>query len=63
MNQEVKNIFTPGPVESFRSARKISTYLVKAKLFPVEGMVGSKKCGKSRCQVCLNIEETDTFAS
>ena len=63
MNQEVKNIFTPGPVASFRSARKISTYLVKAKLYPVEGMVGSKKCGKSRCQVCLNIEETDTFAS
>ena len=48
---------------SFWSSRKISTSLVKAKLYPVEGMVGSKRFGKSRCEVCLNIEETDTFTS
>ena len=48
---------------SFRSARKISSYLVKAKLYPLERKVGSEKCGKSRCEVCLNIEETDTFTS
>ena len=34
MNQELKNVFTPGPIVSFRSARKISSYLVRAKLPP-----------------------------
>ena len=63
MNKEVKKVFTPGPMVSFRSARKISSYLVRAKLYPLERTVGSKKCGKSRCNVCLNIEETDTFTS
>ena len=63
MNQEVKNAFTPGPIVSYRSARKISSYLVRAKLYPLERKVGSEKCGKSRCEVCLNIQETDTFTS
>ena len=63
MNQEVKNAFTPGPTVSYRSAGKISSYLVRAKLYLLERKVGSEKCGKSRCKVCLNIEETDTFTS
>ena len=63
MNQEVKNVFTPGPIVSYRSARKINSYLVRAKLYPLERKVGSEKCGKSRCEVCLNIQETDTFTS
>ena len=63
MNQKVKNVFTPGPIVSYRSARKISSYLVRAKLYPLERKVGSEKCGKSRCEVCLNIQETDTFTS
>ena len=63
MNQEVKNVFTPGPIVSYRSARKISNYLARAKLYPIERKVGSEKCGKSRCEVCLNIHETDTFTS
>ena len=62
MNQEVKNVFTPGPTVSYRKARKIS-YLVRAKLYPLERKFGSEKCDKSRCEVCLNIEETDTFMS
>ena len=63
MNQEVKNVFTPGPIVSYISARKISSYLVTAKLYPLERKVGFEKCGKSRCEVCLNIQETDTFMS
>ena len=63
MNQEVKNAFTLGPIVSYRSARKLSSYLTKAKLYPLERKVGSEKCGKSRCEVCLNIQETDTFTS
>ena len=31
MNQEVKNVFTSGPTVSYRSATKISNYLVRAK--------------------------------
>ena len=63
MNQEVKNIFTPGLILSFRRARKTNSYLVRVKLDPLERMVNSKICGKSRCDVCLNNEETDTFTS
>ena len=63
INQEVKNIFTSGPIVSYRNARKINSYLVIAKLYPLERKVGSEKCGKSRCEVCLSIQETDTFTS
>ena len=46
MNQEVKNVFTIVPIVSYRSARKISSYLVRAKIYPLERKVGSEKCGK-----------------
>ena len=36
MNEEVKKVFTPGPMVSFRSPRKISSYLVRAKLYPLK---------------------------
>ena len=41
MSEEAKKVFTPGPTISFRSARKLSSYLVRAKLYPTEGTVGS----------------------
>ena len=63
MNQEVKNGFTLGPTVSYRSARKIRSHLVRAKLYPLECKVGFEKCGNSRCEVCLNIQETDIFTS
>ena len=63
MNQEVKNGFTPGPIVSYRSARKISSHLVRAKLYPLECKVGFEKCGNSRCEICLNIQETGIFTS
>ena len=44
MNEELKYVFTPGPMVSFRTARKISSYLVRAKLYPVEKSVGSFNC-------------------
>ena len=46
---------------SFRSARKLSSYLVRAKLYSVERKGGSCKCNCNRCQVCQSISETDTF--
>ena len=47
----------------FRRARKISSYLVRVKLYSLERRVGSFQCGGSRFQVCLNVMETETFTS
>ena len=48
---------------SYRNARKLSSYLVRAKFYPLERKRGCFKCGSSRCQVYNNIEETETFSS
>ena len=50
-------------MDSFRKARKLSSYLVRAKFCPLERKVGSFKCKEKRCQTCLNINEMDSFAS
>ena len=63
MNDEVKRVFTPKPMVSFRSSCKISSYLVRAKLCPTERTVDSFRCGSKRCEVCKYITETDTFTS
>ena len=63
MDQEVKKVFTPKPMVSFRSARKLSSYLVRAKLYPLKRKVGSFECKGKRCQTCLNVNETDSFDS
>ena len=61
MNAEVKQKFTPVPMFSYRSARKLSSYLVRAKLYPVDRIVGAKGCGKKQCEVCVNVCETYFF--
>ena len=61
MNEETKNVFSPRPMVSFRSPRKISSYLVRAKLYPLDRAVGSTKCGMKRCEVCMNISETNIY--
>ena len=48
---------------SFRSAGKMSIYLVRAKLYPKERTKGSFNCGSKRFEVCLNVNETSTFAN
>ena len=58
LSKDIKEIFSPGPVVSFRGARKLGSYLVNAKL-----SVGLFKCNDKWCQVCLNVTETKTFAS
>ena len=63
MSRQAKVIFSPGPMVSFRSARRISSYLVRAKLYPLERSVGSRQRKKRRCEVCTNVTETDTFFS
>ena len=61
MDQEVKGTFPPQPMVSYRSAHKLSSYLVRAKLYPKERQVGSRKCKGKRCKVCKNVLETDMF--
>ena len=63
MNEEVKNLFLPGPMVSFRGARKLSSYLVRAKLYLLHRKIGSKKCAKNRCEVCDYVTDTETFTS
>ena len=63
MEKEVKRAFTPKPIISFRSARKLSSYLVRTKLYPTERTVESYKCGGKSCEVCININDTSTFTS
>ena len=43
-DQEAQRAFTPGPMITFRSARKLSSYMTRAKLYPLEKIVGSWKC-------------------
>ena len=41
IDQETRNIFTPGLVAKFCSARKLSSNLLRTKLNPIERIVGS----------------------
>ena len=63
VDKDVKTVFSPRPMVSFRGARKFKGYLVRAKLYLFEKVVRSTKCDKSRCPVCNNINETATFES
>ena len=63
MNEEVKKAFRPKPMISYKSSRKISSYLVRAKSYPINRTAGCYKCGSKRCEACKYITETDTFIS
>ena len=47
----------------FTSPCEINSYLVRAKLYPLDRTVASTKCGKKRCEVCVNVSETNRFTS
>ena len=61
--KKLERYWSPGPMISFRNAKKLSRYLVRAKLYPIERTVGSFKRNGKRCQTCLDVNETDTFTS
>ena len=46
---------------SFRSAFILSSFLLRAKLYPLERRVGSYKCRCNCCQLCRSITETEMF--
>ena len=60
---ETKTVFTPAPFVFFRSARNLKSFLVRSKVYPLERKEGSTKCNGKHYEVCLNINETDTFES
>ena len=62
-DEEDDKVFSPAPIASYRSARKIKDYIVRSKLYSFERSVVCRGCGGSRCQVCGNIKVTDTFTS
>ena len=62
MDQEVRRTFTPQPMASYWTARKLSSYLVRDKLYPIERKVGSCKYKSKRSEFCKNVLETDTFS-
>ena len=63
LDENAKEVFMPGPMVTFRSSRKLSSYLVRAKLYPLERVTGSCKCHGKRCAMCLNFNETSIFTS
>ena len=63
LDENAKEVFMPGPMVTFRSRRKLSNYLVRAKLYPLERVTGSCKCHGKRCATCLNFNETSIFTS
>ena len=53
----------PQPMVTLRSSRKLSSCLVRGKLYPLERVTGTGKCRGKHCAVCLNINETSTFTN
>ena len=60
---EVQRIFSPPPIVSYRSTRKLKDYIVRYKLYPVERKVGCRGCGRFRCLVFKSISITEEFTS
>ena len=58
IDQKVKELFSSQPMVSFRIARKLSSYLIRVKLYPLERRMGSYKCRCNCCQVCRSIIKT-----
>ena len=48
---------------SFWSAKKLSSYLVRAKLYLTGRTVGSYKHGTKCCEVYINVNKTSIFTS
>ena len=63
MDKEVKRVFTHKPMISFRVARKLSSYLLRAKFYPTERTAGSYEGGGKGCEICINLNERSTFTS
>ena len=63
MDQEIRKAFTPRPMITFISTKKLSSYLGKTKLYTLERNVDSCKCNGTRDEVFDNVTEISTFTS
>ena len=63
MNAKIKQKFTPVQMVSYRSSRKLRSYLVRVKLYPIDVILGFKGCGKKQYEVYVDVCEIDTFSS
>ena len=63
MNEKVRKVFSTGPMASFQSVPKLSSYFIQVKFQPLQIKVGSSKYGKQRCEVCNNVTNTTIFSS
>ena len=59
MNEETGTVFPPGSMVSSRNPLKISSLLVRAKLYLLDRVVGSTKCG----EVSIKVSEKGIFTS
>ena len=55
---EVKAVFRPAPMVSFRSARKVKDYLVRTKLYPLERNISLGNVTKlfAKCVTILKVQ-------
>ena len=61
--EQVENIFTLPSLVRFCAGFSLRKHLVRAKVYPLLRECGSSGCNKSRCQTCLNVNNTDIFQS
>ena len=61
--EKLKKVFRAEPMVSLLNPRKLSSYLGRAKLYPMERKTGFCKYKGNRCKLCLNVSETETFIS
>ena len=47
----------------FRNARKLNSYLVRAKVYCLKGIIGPFQFKGKRCQTCYNVKKIETFTS
>ena len=62
--EDLKKVFSRRPLVSFRTGKTLRKELVRAKVNQGRReAVGCRGCGNSRCEVCLNIQNTNQFSS
>ena len=62
--EDLKKVFSRRPLVSFRTGKTLCKELVRAKVNQGRReVVGCRGCGNSRCEVCLNIQNTNQFSS
>ena len=61
ITEGTKRVFSSAPFVSFRNPKTLRNSLVRAKLPKLEIRKGTFRCKNSRCEVCLNLVETNEF--